>query len=161
MNFQECVDFANANPTCWLATTDGDQPHVRGFMMWFASESGFYFHTGTPKSVCIQLQANPKIEVCFFAQDPQSVGTMMRVQGEVEFINDIPLKTALYADRPFLKEIGSGLPDDPLVTVFRIARGEVYFWSMDYNMRESEIERIRFDAPERPAGYDPDNPGCC
>jgi len=157
MDFKECTDFANANQSCWLATTDGDQPHVRGFMMWFADESGFYFHTGASKSVCQQLKVNPKIEVCFFVPDPQGVGRMMRVAGEVEFIDDVPLKTALLADRPFLKEIGSGMPDDPLLAVFRIARGEVHFWSMEYNMRESEIERVRFDAPQSTT----DIPGCC
>ncbi|NQT71959.1 MAG: pyridoxamine 5'-phosphate oxidase family protein [Chloroflexi bacterium] len=157
MNFQECIDFANQNQTCWLATTDGDQPHVRGFMMWFADEAGFYFHTGASKSVCRQLKENPKIEVCFFAPDPQGAGKMMRVQGEVEFIDDIPFKTALLADRPWLKEIGTGMPDDPLLVVFRIARGEVHFWSMEYNMRESEIERVQFDAPQSTTDF----PGCC
>lgn len=157
MDFNECTDFANANPACWLATTDGNQPHVRGFMMWFADESGFYFHTGANKAVCQQLQANPKIEVCYFAPDPQGVGRMMRVTGEVEFIDDVPLKTALLADRPFLKEIGSGTPDDPLLAIFRITRGEVHFWTMEDNMRESEIERIRFDVPQSTT----DIPGCC
>ena len=38
-----------------------------------------------------------------------------------------------------------------------IVRGEVHFWSMEYNMRESEIERIQFDAPESSVNI----PGCC
>jgi len=30
MEINEFIEFANANPVCYLATTDGDQPHVRG-----------------------------------------------------------------------------------------------------------------------------------
>jgi uncharacterized pyridoxamine 5'-phosphate oxidase family protein len=50
----------------YLATMDGDQPRVRVFLMWFADESGFYFHTGVAKRVCQQLRRNPKIEICLF-----------------------------------------------------------------------------------------------
>ena len=27
----------------------------------FANESGIYYHTGAPKSVCKQLKSNPKV----------------------------------------------------------------------------------------------------
>jgi len=40
---QDCIKFANENPVCYIATMDGDQPRVRGFLMWFADEKGFYF----------------------------------------------------------------------------------------------------------------------
>lgn len=153
MELKDCIEFATANPACYLATTEGDQPHVRGLLMWFADETGFYFHTGLTKQVCQQLKRNPRVEACFFAPDPQGVGTMMRVTGTVEFIEDIPLKTVLLEERPFLKEIGTGLPDDPMLVVFRIAGGEVHFWTMEFNMRENEIERVRFQAPPWPTGH--------
>lgn len=161
MDFQECIDFANQNPACWLATVDGDQPHVRGFMMWFADHTGFYFHTGSPKQVCQQLKTNRKIEVCFYAMDPQGIGKMMRVTGEVEFIDDVPLKSVLLEERPFLKEIGTGTPDDPLLAVFRVAHGEAHFWTMPDNMHESEIERAQFNAPPWPRGHYTEKPGSC
>lgn len=28
--------FANQNPTCWLSTSEDNQPHVRGMIMWYA-----------------------------------------------------------------------------------------------------------------------------
>ncbi len=35
--------------------------------MWFADETGFYYHTGTPpKAVWQQLTRNPKVEFCFY-----------------------------------------------------------------------------------------------
>lgn len=36
MSFQDCIKFANENPASYIATTEGDQPRVRAFLMWFA-----------------------------------------------------------------------------------------------------------------------------
>ena len=124
---------------------DGDQARVRGFLMWFADEKGFYFHTAASKDVCKQLKNNPKVEVCFYApEDLPNVGKMMRVAGEVEFLNDIALKARLLEERPFLKAIATGGPEDPLLVIFQVYTGEAHFWTMENNMRESEIERIKF-----------------
>ena len=144
MDYKDCIKFANENPVCYVATADGDQPRVRGFLMWFADETGFYFHTGTPKSVCKQLKENPKVELCFYNPDAPPGGKMMRVAGKVEFLDDITLKTRLLEERPFLKAIATGGPEDPLLVIFRVYTGEAHFWTMENNMRESEIERIKF-----------------
>ncbi len=145
MNFKDCIKFANENPVCYLATIDDGQPRVRGFLLWFADETGFYFHTGATKSVCKQLKKNPNLEICFFAPaPPPNVGKMMRLAGKVRFLDDITLKTRLLEERPFLKAIGTGRPDDPLLVVFQIYTGEAHFWTMENNMRESETERIKF-----------------
>ncbi len=145
MNLKDCIKFANENPVCYLATVEGDQPRVRGFLMWFADENGFYFHTGASKRVSKQLKKNPKIEVCFFTPaPPPSAGKMMRVAGKARFLDDIALKTRLLEERPFLKAIGTGKPDDPLFEVFQIYTGEAHFWTMENNMKESEIKGIRF-----------------
>jgi len=69
---------------------------------------------------------------------------MMRVAGKVKFLDDIALKARLLEERPFLKAIGTGKPDDPLLAVFQIYTGEAQFWKMENNMRESEIKKIRF-----------------
>ena len=145
MDLNDVVKFANANPICYLATADGDQPRVRGMMIWYADDTGFYFHTGAPKKVVQQLKKNPKAEVCFF-QPPETPpgGTMLRVAGKVEFLDDIALKTRLLEERPFLRGLGVDDPASPMLAVFRIYTGEAYFWSMSENMRESESERIKF-----------------
>lgn len=142
MDFSECVKFANANPVTFIATAEGGQPRVRAFAMWFADETGFYYHTGTPKAVWRQLSENPKVELCFYASG--DMGTMMRVAGEVEFVGDAALKDRLIQERPWLLEIGLSGPDDPRLAVFRVAHGEAYFWNMEYNMREAEAPRVRF-----------------
>ena len=144
MEFQDCITFANENPVCYIATVEDGQPRVRAFLMWFADETGFYFHTGTPKSVYKQLKGNPTVEICFYNPDIPPSGKMMRVAGKVEFLDDLALKTRLFEERPFLKTLGTGKPEDPLVAVFRIYTGEAHFWTIENNLRESKIERITF-----------------
>jgi pyridoxamine 5'-phosphate oxidase len=64
---------------------------VRGFWVWFADETGFYFHTGATKSVCSQVKKNPKVEICFYPPAEKG-GVMMRVGGAVEFLDDVELR---------------------------------------------------------------------
>jgi uncharacterized pyridoxamine 5'-phosphate oxidase family protein len=45
MKKKEYVNFATANPVCYIATSFGDQPCVRAVLLLFADESGFYFET--------------------------------------------------------------------------------------------------------------------
>jgi uncharacterized pyridoxamine 5'-phosphate oxidase family protein len=68
----------------------------------------------------------------------------LRAAGEVEFLNDPALKAKVLEDRPFLKNMGIETPDDPRLAIFRIHKGEAFFWSMEFSGRESEIERIKF-----------------
>ena len=143
MNFQDCIKFANEHLVCHIATTEGNQPHVRILKMWFADDKGFYFQTESVKSVCKQLKKNNRVELCYYATEP-SPGTIMRVSGEVEFIDDLVLKNRVLTDRPFLKALGIKGPEDPLLVIFRVHSGEAYFWTMANNMKEGEIERIRF-----------------
>ncbi len=143
MDLKEVTDFANANPVTYIATVDGDQPRVRAFAMWYADETGFYFHTGSTKDIWRQLQANPKLELCFFNPgDGQSAGTMLRVEGTAEFLEDKELEDRLLQDRPWLQTIvGEG---DVRLAIFRVAHGAAWFWTMAANMREHEQERVRF-----------------
>jgi pyridoxamine 5'-phosphate oxidase len=144
MDYADCTKFANENPVSYIATTEGDQPRVRAFLMWFADESGFYYHTGEPKSVCKQLHKNSKIEVCFFNPKGDLMSkNMMRVAGVVEFLDRPDLRARLLEERPFLKAVVSG-PEDKKLAIFRIAHGEAWFWSMAENMREAETPRVKF-----------------
>ena len=91
------------------------------------------------------LMKNPKLEVCFIAPSPNQADVKtMRLSGKVKFMDDIALKARLLEERPFLKAIGTGKPDDPLLSVFRIYTGEAHFWKIENNLRESEIERVKF-----------------
>ncbi len=143
MNFQDCVKFANEHRICYVATTEGNQPRVRALGMWFADDKGFYFQTESVKALCKQLKENNRVELCFYAPG-SDIGRMMRVTGKVEFVNDLALRTKVLTDRPFLKALGIKGPEDPLLVIFHVYSGEAYFWTMANNMKETEIERIKF-----------------
>ncbi len=144
MNFQDCILFALENPICYISTTDGDQPHVRALQMWFANENGFYFGILKPKKIMKELQKNPKTEICFYnnPQDKQNM-KMMRVTGKIEFLNEQELTKKLANERGFLEGI-IGQPLEPITQIFRINKGEAYFWTLMDNLKESNLERIKF-----------------
>ena len=141
MDFKDCVEFANENSACYLATVEGDQPRVSCLGMWYADETGFYFQAQTIKAVWKQLQKNPKVEVYFYAKDFSKV---MRVSGTVKSVDDPVLRAKCIEDRPFLKDFGITEPDNPLLVVFHLYTGEAYFWTMADSMKEADIPRIKF-----------------
>ena len=133
-DMQSILDFANQTKVCYLATVDGAQPRVRGFLMWFADVNGFYFHTGSTKSVCRQLKAAPRAEVCFFVTGAHPrEGKMLRVAGRIEFVNDDKMKARLLDERPFLREETKKIQGVE-VAIFRLVNGEAYFWTMADNL---------------------------
>ncbi|MCX6250080.1 MAG: pyridoxamine 5'-phosphate oxidase family protein [Bacteroidetes bacterium] len=137
MNIHDCIKFSNDNPICYLATADGDQPRVRALGFWFADETGFYFQTSSIKEFPHQLIKNPKTEICFYKHEGMT-GTMLRISGKAEFLNDIKLKEKALMDRPFLKSFGVTV-DSPTLILFRIPHGQANFWTMANNLKPKEI----------------------
>lgn len=89
------------------------------------------------KDMVRQLQKNGKVEFAFYRPD-EMVGTMLRVSGEVEFIEDVEVKKRVLTDRPFLKEFGL-TAEGPELVVFRISEGEAHFWDWESNVKPKEI----------------------
>jgi pyridoxamine 5'-phosphate oxidase len=143
MTKNELITFANQNPVTWLATSDDNQPRVRGMLLWFADETGFYFHTGSTKDLCTQLEANPKVEAAFHQAESKGGGKMMRITGKAEFVNDQKLETKLYQERPWVIDINRANPATK-VKIFRIYTGFGHFWTMAVNCKEKEQPRIEF-----------------
>lgn len=144
LEMSQALAFANQNPACWLATCVDGQPHVRGMLMWFADETGFYFHTGTVKSLADQLVQNPQVEAAFFnpGQGP-GAGRMMRVSGTVERVQNSALEARLIQERAWLKDMVAAQAAGKLY-VFRIVHGEIRDWTMAINQREKEQVPLRF-----------------
>lgn len=141
----EVLLFANQNPSCWLATSEDNQPHVRGMLMWFADETGFYFHTAKIKRLYHQMQINPLVEAAFIrnANDPVNFETL-HVTGLAEVVKDEELEKRLYQERPWLWENIKNAGVDSEVVIFRFVKGTAYVWNMSWNTRESEVPRVRF-----------------
>lgn len=144
LTFEEALSFANQHPVCWLATSENDQPHVRGMLMWFADANGFYFQTGSSKSLADQIAQNPRMEIAF--SDPGSKmgeGRMMRVAGRAEVTNSEALVERLRRERPWVFDNAAVVPGTTVV-IFRIAHGSVILWSMAVNCREKTVEPLAF-----------------
>jgi pyridoxamine 5'-phosphate oxidase len=105
--------------------------------MWFADETGFYFQSGSFKQFPQELKKNPKTEVCFYRYQGM-IGTMLRISGEVGFIEDVMLKVRVLSDRPFLKSFGLTI-DNPGLIIFRIPHSYAHFWTMETNVAPKEI----------------------
>ena len=144
MELQDCIDFANANPVCFIATVDGDQPRVRGVLMMSADESGFSYALLSPKQVSKQLKANPKMEVVYY-NNPANLGEarQMRVTGTAELVRDPALIKKVAQDRAFLEQI-CGQPIEPLVEIWRVSHGDAHFWTMMDVLKEPQLEHIKF-----------------
>jgi pyridoxamine 5'-phosphate oxidase len=144
VDLSECLSFAGEHPICYLASEEGDQPHVRALLLWFADERGFHFMTMSPKQLSEQLHENPKVEVCFYngaTELPEAVE--MRVTGEVEFVDDADLTHKVAQERAALEGI-IGRPLEPITEVFRIASGTARFWRLTDILKERELEAVSF-----------------
>lgn len=146
MNFEECVKFANEVGTCFLATAEGDQPRVRPMGLCFADEAGFYLQSEAVKSLTKQLKNNPKAELVFWEpKGAEGPGAYLRVTGKVRFIDDSAIRERIFKERSgLLKGLGIESAEDPEMVVFQLFTGEAFFWSMESNTKESEIQRIKF-----------------
>ena len=58
----ELIAYLQSAPAWYLATCDGDQPHVRPFSFVMREGDTLWFCTGKNKDVYRELMANPKFE---------------------------------------------------------------------------------------------------
>ncbi len=127
MELNDYIKFANENPISYLATTEGTQPRVRGFQLWYADKTGLYYSSAAGKELYKQLKENPKVEICFF--NPKSKDMQqMRVSGTVQFIDDLEMKKKLLDARPFLKQAGL-TPENPGLILFKVTKCQAHFWT--------------------------------
>jgi pyridoxamine 5'-phosphate oxidase len=126
MTKEEIIDFMNANPDCFVATVEGDKPHVRAIRIVKADENGIIIETGTFKDFYKQMSANPNVELCFHNAKQ---GVQVRVSGAVEALDDRKLKDEIIAQRPFLKQrVAEGGYE--AMGVFRL-KGLAYVWTFE------------------------------
>ena len=105
----------NAN-VYYLATVEGDQPRVRPFGTIDLFEGRLYIQTGKVKEVSKQLQANPKAEICAFAD-----GKWLRVSGKLVRDDRVEAKAHMLDSYPDLKKMYSAEDDNTEVLYFEDA----------------------------------------
>ncbi len=141
---KDILEFANQNPSSWLATCEEDQPHVRGMLLWFADETGFYYHTGKSKSLYSQIMKNPKMEAGFIRNADKPDFEMLRVTGTAEVVEDEDLVSRLKEERAWLFGNIERANSDTHVAIFRIVNASAYIWNMKWNLKEGEAPRVQF-----------------
>ena len=138
MTAQEMYRLMNENPVFHLATMDGDQPRVRGMLLFRADENGIIFHTASTKDVFAQIKKNPKAEMCFSGN-----GVQIRVTGVLEQVSDEKLREEIFAHptRKFLqawKENGI----DGILQIFRMKDCTAVTWTMETNFAPKEFVKL-------------------
>jgi pyridoxamine 5'-phosphate oxidase len=130
MTKAEIIEFLNANPTCYLATSENNKPRVRALRMVRADEKGLLFQTVDGKSLPKQLKKNPQVEICFYSAEKN---TQIRVAGKATLIEDTNLQEEILEQRPFLKPLveKTGFSAIP---VFRIVDCAAHVWTMETNL---------------------------
>lgn len=113
---KEVYDFLKKCGTYYLATVEGDQPRVRPFGTVEIFEGKLYIQTGKVKDVSKQLQANPKAEICAFAD-----GQWLRLAGKLIRDDRIEAKQHMLDNYPQLKAMYSAEDDNTEVLYFEDA----------------------------------------
>lgn len=102
MTREEILEFIEANPVGWIATVEGDLPHVRALRAFRARADGPLFQISEPKDVYRQLAENPNVEVCF---NDQAQDIQVRVSGKVRFVEDDAVLEDVLVERSFLQSL--------------------------------------------------------
>ena len=113
---QEVYEFLKQCGVYYLATMEGDQPRVRPFGTIDLFEGRLYIQTGKVKEVSKQIQANPNVEICAFAE-----GTWLRVAGKLVRDDRVEAKAHMLDAYPNLKGMYSAEDDNTEVLYFENA----------------------------------------
>lgn len=113
---KEVYEFIKNAGTYYLATVEGDQPRVRPFGTIDIFEDKLYIQTGKVKEVSKQIQANPKVEICAFAD-----GKWIRVAGTLVRDDRVEAKAHMLDEYPNLKAMYSAEDDNTEVLYFKEA----------------------------------------
>lgn len=117
---QEVYEFLKKCGTYYLATVEGEQPRVRPFGTVDIFEGKLYIQTGKVKEVSKQIQKNPKVEICAFAD-----GIWVRVAGKLVRDDRIEAKRHMLDAYPELQGMYKAEDDNTEVLYFEEATATI------------------------------------
>lgn len=130
----EVLKFLAECKTFYLATVDGDQPHVRPLGVAFEYEGKIAFTTNNTKDMFKQMKANPKVEFCACKPD----GQYLRVTGTVAFDKSTDAaRTKALEVAPVLQNMYK--VDDGIFEIFTLAGGTATFADMKGGSRTVQL----------------------
>ncbi len=115
----------------YLATVEGDTPHVRPFGALALFEGKVYIQTGKVKAVAHQLKANPKIEIAGMFK-----GGWVRISAEAVLDERIEAQEAMLDANPGIRNMYKA--GDGNTEVYYLQNGTMQVFGRE------ETENIRF-----------------
>ncbi len=126
MTKAEILKFINANPDSCIASIENGKPRVRGITIYKADDKGIIIQTWTLKDFHKQLQKNPDVEMCFSCT--KNGLEQVRINGQLELVDDLSLKQQVVKDRPFMKGVVDAKGYD-VVAMYRLKNGKAFGWT--------------------------------
>ena len=120
--------YLSSVPAWYLATCEGDQPHVRPFSFAAVEDGRIWFCTATTKDVYRELAANPKFELT--AWRPGSGWVIMRGCADLDDRASDEVRRAGFEHMTGLGESYDG-PDDDTLTFFTVKDTEAWMCDID------------------------------
>ncbi len=130
------VDYLTSVPAWYLATVEGDKPHVRPFSFAMIQEGKIQFCTATTKDVYREMQENPSVELT--AWKPGSGWVIMRGKANLEDTAAPEVRQAGFEHMVGLGECYDG-PDDPALTFFTLDEPQAWICDIDGSWNPVEL----------------------
>ena len=108
--------FGDVSTPVAVATVDGNSPRVRFFSFKMVEDGELYFITSKKKAVYRELLANPNIEICSM---PSESGQWVRLQAQVELVQDISLNKKAFQLLPLLEK-AYGVPENEDIVLLKM-----------------------------------------
>ena len=118
---EEVLNFLRECGTYYLATVEWDQPRVRPFGTVNIFEGKLYIQTGKSKNVSRQIQANNKVELCWFHD-----GEWIRVSWELVRDERVEAKKSMLDRYPELRGMYDENDHNTEVLYFQNATATIY-----------------------------------
>ena len=113
---EKVLEFLKSAGTYYLATVEGDKPHVRPFGTIEFIDGALCFQTGKSKPTSRQIHDNPKVEICAFDGD-----SWIRVQALAIEDPRVESQEKMLDAYPELK--GMYAPGDGNTEIFKLIQG--------------------------------------
>lgn len=122
------VDYLTSVPAWYLATCEGDQPHVRPFSFAALEGGRIWFCTATTKDVYRELVANPKFELT--AWKPGRGWIIVRGRADLHDGASAQVRRAGYEHLLGIGERHEG-PNAPELTFFSMTDAQAWLCDID------------------------------
>ncbi|MFO7627714.1 MAG: pyridoxamine 5'-phosphate oxidase family protein [Candidatus Fermentibacteraceae bacterium] len=126
MKRDEVLEFVRTCETSFMATIENGEPRVRAMDTPHVDAGGLTFCTGSTKDVCLQLMADPMVELCYWNEEKN---LQLRIRGKMARLSDLDLLKHIVNTRfTFLQPVVERFGWEALA-LFRLSGGEVRSWS--------------------------------